>query len=346
MDREERRRDRCKHSPPPSASTQTQRQGVLTCSARQTLTHHAVSNLTPHLLNLPNAHPPPFHDRRTILSILRPFLPPQTLAFLTDLEPLLSLLTSPTQLLYTAYTSPSTFFTILRDTFSRLYTTYQTVDLSGNHAWQTALPFVIGGFGLYMAVMSVIRTFRSAGRLLAGLVRWSWLIGIVVTLLGYFMGAGNDRNGGQAQGGGVLGSVLNTLLNRGGNLPAGVDWTSQASTLFSSVFGDQNQQSSSYTPKNKQQSASSWENLKKSSSSSRKTRSQSKGKAEADPLSNLFSSFTGGGGDDNPDGLGGYAQKWVKEAVLKASGLDGLFGGTAEKEKDEGKKRKGKGGSR
>jgi hypothetical protein len=261
----------------------------------------------------------------------------------------MSLLTSPTQLLYTAYTNPSSFFTILRDTLSRLYTTYQTVDLSGNHAWQTALPFVIGGFGVYIAMMSVIRTFRSAGRVLVGLVRWSWLIGIVVTLLGYFMGAGTDRNGGQAQGAGVLGSLFNTLLTRGGNPGAGADWTSQASTLFSSVFGQHPQQPSSYTPKTKKRSASSWENLKKSStSSSQKTRSQTKAKAQQniDPLSNLFSSFTGGDNPDDQGGIGGYAQKWVKDAVLKASGLDGWFGGADDKEKDDGRKRKGRGRSR
>jgi len=138
------------------------------------------------------------------------------------------------------------------------------------------------------------------------------------------------------------------------------DWTSLISSIFgTSNVGDNDKNrrtpystsSRSRSKQSKDRAAQSWESLKRdntrSTRSSTRHRKQPNEEQASDPLSNLWSTFTGGGGagggEDAVGGIGGYAQKWVKEALLRASGLDGVLGGGAADpaaSKDEDKKRR------
>jgi hypothetical protein len=287
---------------------------------------------------------------RTLLSFIYPFLPHQTAAILDALQPLLSLLTSPTRLVYTAYTQPTALLSVLKDTYDRLGGTIHHLDMSSTNAvLQTALPFLMAAAGVYVAMLSLTRSVRSVGRVLMGVVKWSWLIGIVVTVLSYMLGNGGNGNNVGGPTAGVIGSLVSMALGRaGGGAGAGdQDWTSLISTIFgtsndATTNNNNRRRPSAYSTsskskqskQSKDRSAQSWESLKKDGSKSTRSRKPAAaaaagggGEPRNDPLSDLWSTIAGRAADGDAGGLGGYAQKWVKDALFRVSGLDGVLGG-------------------
>jgi hypothetical protein len=294
--------------------------------------------------DLPLSRIPP----RTLLSFIYPFLPHQTAAILDALQPLLSLLTSPTRLVYTAYTQPTALLSVLKDTYDRLGGTIHHLDMSSTNAvFQTALPFLMAAAGVYVAMLSLTRSVRSVGRVLMGVVKWSWLIGIVVTVLSYMLGNGGNGNNVGGPTAGVIGSLVSMALGRAGGGGGDQDWTSLISTIFGTsndaTTNNNRRRPSAYSTsskskqskQSKDRSAQTWESVKKDGSRSTRSRKPAAaaaagagaGEPRNDPLSDLWSTIAGRAADGEAGGLGGYAQKWVKDALFRVGGLDGVLGG-------------------
>ncbi|KAJ9104197.1 hypothetical protein QFC20_004635 [Naganishia adeliensis] len=180
----------------------------------------------------------------------------------------------------------------------------------------------------------MMSTFRSGARLVGTLVRYGSLISLLVAAVGWITGgqqgaqggglanilgglAGNNNNnngnGGMANG--LFNMAKNYATGQGQQQGAGNGVWDQAQGLFANVMEGQQQQQ----PKNGAKYNTRANKQRAAAGSSKKAPASNGAAADGD--------------------LSDIAQGWVKDALLKATGLDSLFGGdAAAKPNDKGKK--------
>jgi hypothetical protein len=197
---------------------------------------------------------------------------------------------------------------------------------------QGLAPLLIGAFAIFLTFRTLMSTFRSGFRLVGTLVRYGSFISLLIAavgwftggqqgnqggiadMLGNFAGGNNNAGGGGGMANGIFNMAKNYAMGNGQQQGAGNGVWGQAQELYANVMEGQQQQQ----PK---------------AGSKYNTRSTKQRSAAAGSGSNKASAPAAG--DDN---LSDIAQGWVKDALLKATGLDSLFGGDATKQNGKGKK--------
>ena len=282
---------------------------------------------------------------------MAPYLPVTAQDYLRAVDPLLSLISNPAALLWTAYSNPQRLLTVLGQTGHNLYTVSRDLDIASivndvEHRFregniQALAPLLIGTLAIFLTFRTLMSTFRSGIRLAGTLVRYGSFISLLVAAVGWFTGGQQGNQGGladmlggfaghgnnaNAEGGGLANGIFNMAKDyatgaNGQQAGAGGIWD-QAQGLFANVMEGQNQQQQK-VPK-----TSSRYNTR-----SAKQRSAATGSNKASAPA---------AGDEN---LSDIAQGWVKDALLKASGLESFFGGDAQKQKAKKKKTEGRTGT-
>lgn len=199
---------------------------------------------------------------------------------------------------------------------------------------QGLAPLIVGALAIFLTLRTMMSTFRSGARLIGTLVRYGSLISLLVAAVGWVTG-GQQQGGGLANILGGLASNNNNNNNPNGGMANGLfnmakDYATgqqqqgagngvwdQAQGLFANVMEGQQQQ---------QQKTGAKYNTR-----GNRQRAAAAAGSKRTPASN-------GGAPADAD-LSDIAQGWVKDALLKATGLDSLFGGDAAgKQKGQGKK--------
>ena len=287
-----------------------------------------------------------------LTNLVAPYLPITAQDYLRAVDPLLSLISNPAALLWTAYSNPQRLLTVLGQTGHNLYTVSRDLDIASiisdvEHRFregsiQGLAPLFIGAFAIFLTFRTLMSTFRSGFRLAGTLVRYGSFISLLIAAVGWFTGgqqgnqagladmlggfAGNGNANANGGGGGMANGIFNMAKNyaTGANgHQAGAGWIwDQAQGLFANVMEGQQQQAPKTGARYNTRSA--------------KQRSNTAGAA-------------GSTKDSAPaavdENLSDIAQGWVKDALLKASGLDSFFGGNAAKQKTKGKKHEGRPGT-
>lgn len=287
-----------------------------------------------------------FPPHSFLTNLVAPYLPITAQDYLRAIDPLLSLISNPAALLWTAYSNPQRLLTVLGQTAHNLYTVSRDLDIASiisdvEHRFregsiQGLAPLFIGALAIFLTFRTLMSTFRSGLRLAGTLVRYGSFISLLIAVVGWFTGGQQGNQGGLADmlggfaangnanaNGAGAGGMANGIFNMAKNYATGANghqagaggiWD-QAQGLFANVMEGQQQQTTKTGARYNTRSA--------------KQRSNAAGAAGSNRDS------TPAAGDEN---LSDIAQGWVKDALLKASGLDSFFGGDATKQKAKGKK--------
>lgn len=253
----------------------------------------------------------------TLLSFVTPYLPGPAQDILHALTPLLNLLSSPYTLLYTLYNNPLSLISVLAQTLGNIFSLLRTLDYQGilttftnpgEARWSDWAPLVVGVLTFWVAARSFMATFRNLFSMFGTFFRWGSIIAAIASIIGVFNGnVGQAGAGGQQNGMQAIFNGLGNAAGLGGNGANG-----NAAGLFNintlrTVAGEVQ----SAWDKGSAQGSS--RGKKRSSSSSRKTRSST-----SNPLG-AAGNANGNAANDPVD----YATNWVKNALWKASGLQG-----------------------
>ncbi|KAJ9104367.1 hypothetical protein QFC19_004009 [Naganishia cerealis] len=267
-----------------------------------------------------------------LANLVAPYLPGPAQDVIRAIDPLLSLVSNPVNLAWTAYRNPQQILSTLGQTGSNLYTVSRDLDFKSMYAdvqhriqhgggVSDFAPFIIGALAIFFTFRSLMGTFRYGYRLVGTLVRYGGFLSLLIAAVGWITGAQQQGNqGGLAN---ILGGLGGAGNNNGGNgmanglfnmakdyatgaangqqQGAGNGVWDQAQGLFANVMEGQQQ------PQAK-------------TGSQRNTRSTKQRAARENKAASTQNN--GGNGD-----LSDIAQGWVKDALLKATGLDSLFGG-------------------
>lgn len=246
--------------------------------------------------------------------------------------------------MWTAYSNPQRILQTLGQTGNNLYTVSRDLDIGAlysdvEHRFregsiQGLAPLLIGAFAIFLTFRTLMSTFRSGFRLFGTLVRYGSFISLLIAAVGWFTGGQQGNQGGLANilgglaggnnnangGGGMANGLFNMAKNyatgaNGQQQGAGNGVWDQAQGLFANVMEGQKQQPKTGAKYN--------------------TRSAKQRSAAAGSAAGSKSASAPPAGDEN---LSDIAQGWVKDALLKATGLESLFGGDATKQNVKGKK--------
>lgn len=275
--------------------------------------------------------------------MVAPYLPGPAQDILRAVDPILSLVSNPVNLAWTAYRNPQQILSTLGQTGSNLYTVSRDLDFKSmygdlqhriQHGGMSDLtPLLVGAIAIFFTLRSLMGTFRYGYRLIGTLVRYGSLISLLIAAVGWITGgqqqgnqggianilsgltgAGNNNNGGNGMANGLFNMAKDYAAGAAnGQQGAGNGVWDQAQGLFANMQGQQ------------QGNAGSRPNTR-----SAKQRSTREKRAAAGTNNNA----------GEPD-LSNIAQGWVKDALLKATGLDSLFGGGAPETKKDAKGKNG-----
>ncbi|KAJ9124528.1 hypothetical protein QFC24_003320 [Naganishia onofrii] len=281
-----------------------------------------------------------------LANLVAPYLPGPAQDVLRAVDPILSLVSNPVNLAWTAYRNPQQILSTLGQTGSNLYTVSRDLDFKSmygdiqqriQHGGMSDLtPLLVGVIAIFFTFRSLMGTFRYGYRIVGTLVRYGSLISLLIAAVGWITGGQQQGNQGGLANilGGLTGAgnnnnnngrnngMANGLLNMAKDYAAGAAngqqgagngvWD-QAQGLFANMQGQQ------------QGNLGSKPNTR--STKQRATREK------------RASTGTNNNNAGEPD-LSNIAQGWVKDALLKATGLDSLFGGNAPENKQNVKKGK------
>ncbi|KAJ9107582.1 hypothetical protein QFC21_001041 [Naganishia friedmannii] len=279
-----------------------------------------------------------------IANLVAPYLPGPAQDVLRAVDPILSLVSNPVNLAWTAYRNPQQILSTLGQTGSNLYSVSRDLDFKSmygdlqqriQHGGMSDLtPLLVGAIAIFFTFRSLMGTFRYGYQLVGTLVRYGSLISLLIAavgwitggqqqgnqggianILGGLTGAGNNNNNG---GNGMANGLFNMAKDyatgaANGQQGAGNGVWDQAQGLFANIQGQQ------------QGNAGTKPNTR-----STKQRATREKKAAAGTANNAGESD-----------LSNIAQGWVKDALLKATGLDSLFGGGAPETKQNAKGKNG-----
>jgi hypothetical protein len=257
-----------------------------------------------------------------LLSLVGPYLPLPAQQVLQAFQPLINLLSNPASLAYTAYNNPTQIPGILVHTLSNVFGLLRMIDIGSLTDGVTDLftdpsskslsdwwPLLVSGLAIWLSMRTVMSTLRVATGLFSTVFRYGSLFTLAISLFGWVTGGRNAGGNAPANGGGI-GDIFSTLNNAvGGGQQAGF------ANMARGFAGEM---------------ADAWQKGQQESAGKAKRSSSSRSRKSKTPKAQPATDATGAGGD-----LADMAQKWVKEALWKAT----MGGGEGDKKTGKTKNR-------
>ncbi|KAJ9123174.1 hypothetical protein QFC22_001367 [Naganishia vaughanmartiniae] len=280
-----------------------------------------------------------------IANLVAPYLPGPAQDVLRAVDPILSLVSNPVNLAWTAYRNPQQILSTLGQTGSNLYSVSKDMDFKSmygdlqdriQHGGMSDLtPLLVGAIAIFFTFRSLMGTFRYGYRLVGTLVRYGSLISLLIAAVGWITGGQQQGNqGGIANILGGLTGAGNNNNNNGGNGMANGLFNMAKDYATGAANGQQGAGNGVWDQA--QGLFANMQGQQQNTGSKPNTRS-TKQRATRDKAAAAAGTNTNAG---EPD-LSNIAQGWVKDALLKATGLDSLFGGAAPENKQKAKDKKG-----
>jgi hypothetical protein len=200
-------------------------------------------------------------------------------------------------------------------TLSNLFSVARSIDFysikdvftnPGQKSMGDWVPLIVGSVAIWIGFKSFLRTFSFAISMVTRLFRYGSLIALALSMFGWVTGQFNGNNRGAGAG---AGNPLQGLASGLGSYASG----NGAQGLFDVASGFAGQMADAWQQGQKKQPVNARSTKSKSS-----TRSGRKGAAQGE------------------ESLSDMAQNWVKNAALKAAGLEGVFGEGDAKQKTKG----------